>query len=130
MEPNLEGLVADVGRRNLPVNVLITEIPSIFDHHTWSFSPESFLTEERDRVEAAVPNGAFPELLAIVPGKQLIPVAAGQVGMNGSAYTELILGALRREREELNHLATKLEAALSQYLPSRRAPNTLAVAPV
>ena len=54
MEPHLEGLVSGVSKRNKPVNELIRDLPDIFDHTKWEFSPQAFLEEERNRVETAV----------------------------------------------------------------------------
>ena len=54
VEPHLEGLVAGVSRRDNSVEDLIVALPEMFTITNWSFSPEGFLGEERDRVEAGL----------------------------------------------------------------------------
>jgi hypothetical protein len=121
IEPHLEGLVAGVSKRDTPVRDLIIEIPNIFDHQKWAFSPEKFLIEEHDRVEAAAPDGPLQDFLTIVPGKQLLPVAAQFVGMNAPAYINLVIAALKSGSDELEPLGSKLESSLLGYLPPRYA---------
>jgi hypothetical protein len=122
MEPHLEGLVSGVSKRNKPVAELISDLPEIFDHTKWEFSPEAFLEEERNRVETAVTNTGLPELLSLIPGKQFLPVAARQAGMTVEAYARLIVGALKSPSPDLMALAGKIDAALAPYLPARFAP--------
>jgi predicted ATPase len=121
MEPLLEGLLSSVSKRNKPVNDLITDLPDIFDHQKWSFSPEDLLREERIRVETAIPNGPISDILLIVPGKQLLPIAAMQSGLTVQTYVKLITTALANKSDDLKQLSYKLDAALSSYLPSRYA---------
>lgn len=122
IEPRLEGLVAGVGKRNKPVNELIGDLPDIFDHLKWDFSPEGFLREEKDRVEAAVPGGSIPDLLAIVPGKQILPIAARTAGMQIDTYIKLTTDSLGGRAPSSAALGAKLENAFSGYLPARYAP--------
>ena len=122
LEPHLEGLVAGVSGRSTPVADLVVELPNVFDYTKWAFSPEGFLIEERERVEAAVPDGPLDDFLAIVPGKQLVPIAARQVGMQTDGYTKLILDALGGESGNLKALGEKIESALAGYLPARYVP--------
>lgn len=129
IEPHLEGLVAGISKRQMPVDDLIADLPNVFDQGKWAFSPEDFLKEERDRVEAAVPDGPLLNLLAVVPGKQLLPVAARQGGMNVQSYVTLITEALRGDSDELKPLAKKIEAALAGHLPQRYAPVKAAPVP-
>ena len=122
MEPFLEGLVAGVSKRHIPVKDLVAELPDVFDQSKWSFCPEAKLKEEQERVEGAVPEGPVDEFLALVPGKQLLPVAARQAGMGSPAYVKLIVDALRGGSVELASLGTRLAAALVDFLPARYAP--------
>jgi hypothetical protein len=117
MEPNLEGLVSNVSKRRKPVDELINDLPEIFDHKKWNFSPEGFLREERARVESAIPSGSIDDILSIAPGKQFLPVAAMQAGMTTDAYSKLMTSALRDESGDLQSLSRKLTIALSAYLP-------------
>jgi len=103
------------------VDELITDLPEIFNHEKWTFSPEEFLREERDRVEAAGPDGSLLEFLSIVPGKQLLPVAAAQAGMQVDAYTNLIIAALGSESDGLRSLARTVETSFEAFLPARYA---------
>jgi hypothetical protein len=122
LEPNLEGLVSGISKRNMPVAALIAELPNLFDQSNWSFSPETFLIEERDRVEAALPSGPVSDILALVPGKQLLPVAARFVGMTMEAYERLVVDSLKADaRKALMTLGANVEAALSSYLLPRYA---------
>jgi hypothetical protein len=119
MEPNLEGLLSSVSKRGKPVDELIQDLPEIFDHQKWSFSPEELLRSERTRVEAALPDGSVGEILAIAPGKQFLPIAAMQTGMTVAAYTALIVAALRDQAGNLAFLGSKVDSALAGYLPAR-----------
>ena len=121
MEPNLEGLVSNVSKRDKPVDDLINDLPEIFDHQRWSFSPEDLLREERARVESAFQSGSIDDILLIAPGKQFLPVAAMQAGMTVGAYSKLIFSALQDKSGDLNSLSQRLDAALSSYLPARHA---------
>jgi AAA domain, putative AbiEii toxin, Type IV TA system len=121
MEPNLEGLVSNISKRDKPVDDLINDLPTIFDHQRWSFSPEAFLREERTRVESAIPSGSIGDILSIAPGKQFLHPAAIQAGMTVEAYSKLIISALRDESGDLQPLSQRLEIALSDYLPARPA---------
>ena len=122
IEPHLEGLVAGVRKRNIAVKDLVADLPNVFDHTKWAFSPEGLLTEEATRVESAVPSGAIKLFLALVPGKQLLPVAARQAGMNVEAYTKLVVDSLGSSTSELTALGQALETALVAHLPSRAVP--------
>jgi energy-coupling factor transporter ATP-binding protein EcfA2 len=120
IEPHLQGLVSGVSARKSSVAELIADLPQVFDHTAWDFSPQGFLEEERTRVEAAIPSGPLTEILRIVPGKQLLPVAARHTGLAIDAYVKLICDALRPPAGDLAALGTALEAALSPYLPPRQ----------
>ena len=121
MEPHLEGLVSGVSKRNKPVDDLICDLPDIFDHTKWEFSPQAFLEQERKRVEEAVAEADAAELLSLIPGKQFVPVAAMQAGMTIEAYIQVIVSGLNNRSGSLANLAEKLDAALSFYLPARYA---------
>lgn len=120
IEPHLAGLVASTGTRNVSLETLVAEMPSLFDMNNWSFSPQQFLQEEKELVEAAVTTGSADDLLTLVPGKQCAPVAAREVGMELDAYTGLIVHALASGGEgEFGTLHGALEEALSDALPAR-----------
>lgn len=119
IEPHLEGLVAGVSKRGQPVDDLLAAMADVFDRQTWSFSPEGLLREERERVQASVPPGDIDCFLKIVPGKQLLPVAARYSGMSTESYINLVTSALCIGAGARAVLTENLERALSPYLPPR-----------
>jgi hypothetical protein len=120
MEPHLEGLVAGVSKRTQSLDDLSAEIPQIFDHTTWAFSPDDFLKEERERVEIASRATDPALILRIFPGKQMLPIAARQAGLQVPAYTHLVHAGL--QGSVTADLAAELEDALTPLLPARHAP--------
>lgn len=120
LEPHLEGLVAGVSKKQQSLSDLATEIPQIFDHTAWAFSPEQFLDDERVSVESARASTDLGALLAIFPGKQMLPIAARQAGLQVNAYVHLIEAGLQGKMSV--ELARDLEKALTAHLPSRHAP--------
>ena len=121
MQPILEGLVSDVSTRNKPVDELIGDLPEIFNHEKWRFSPERLLEAEKVLVERATLSGSTIEFFDVTPGKQLLSVAAKYAGMTIPAYAELITSALANRDTGLAILDGKIETALRSYLPSRYA---------
>ena len=128
VEPHLVALVADAQKRATNIPDLIAELPSVFDHTKWSFSPENFLTEENDRVNSVLPSGSVEEILKLVPGKHLLHVAARQADMNPAQYTKLVLEALDAKSDALGPLGEKIAAALSPHLPARQVPPRATIA--
>jgi len=120
IEPNLAGIVGGVSKKGQSLESLVNDLPSIFDLSNWSFSPQELLEEEKKRVEAAIPGGTEEQLLSLVPGKQLLPLAARTAGMQQSTYTDLVAKALvGAEDVTLKPLHDKLVVALTPYLPDR-----------
>lgn len=125
LEPNLEGLVSSVSSKTKSIEDIGQDIPEIFDHSKWSFSPEKILAEEKARVDASFPNGSVDAILQLASGKKLLALAAGSVGLNVDAYKTLIVSALKPgEDEALVKLGQSLEAALAPHLPARTIPDT------
>jgi hypothetical protein len=118
VEPHLQTLVSGVSKKGVPVAELVGELPNLFDYTQWGFSPTDFLEEERVRVEAALTTEATLELLAIVPGKQLLPVAAQTAGVQNKAYVDVVVGALR-DSQTHPALSSAVSAALAPHLPPR-----------
>jgi len=119
MEPNLTGLLASVSKRNKSVDELTKELPDVFDHSKWSFSPEGFLLEDKKLVEGILPGTDIDQMLSIMPGKQALPIAAKIAGMSLEAYTDLIIDSLRDDNPSLKTLGASIEAALAPHLPKR-----------
>lgn len=122
IEPQLEALVAGVRKRGTNVASLIADLPNVFDHTKWSFSPEGVLIEERDRVDAILPNGTIDQILFLVPGKQMLPVAARQASMSVAPFIKLIVDALSARDGNLLTLGQKIATALAGHLPERTVP--------
>jgi len=122
VEPFLQTLVSGISKRQMSVDDLVSDLPKVFDHSTWSFSPSSLLDEERKRVENALSGSSVNDVLSLVPGKQLLPVAAREAGIDRSTYVALVVNALGGDKPELKALAARVEAALLSALPARFAP--------
>lgn len=119
IEPHLTGLVANTSKRNVSLDQLVSDLPSIFDMSSWAFSPQVMLEQEKQRVEDGLASGDALMFLALAPGKSLLPIAARATGMELSAYTNLVLSALRNVDQEPFPLRDALVTALRPHLPSR-----------
>jgi len=122
VEPNLARVVAQVSTRQADLNALVADMPNIFDHASWSFSPTDILNEEKKFVEEIIPGGTSANFLKVAPGKQLLPLAARATGLEVKAYVDLIvkaLGAGTAQGQPLSGLHNSLEDALVGLLPAR-----------
>lgn len=130
LEPQLEALVSGVSSKAVPVAELIQEIPTVFDHETWTFSPAAILEGERDLVAGALADAGLSTFLAVVPAKQLLPIAARHAGLEQGAYAKLVCDALADDSGALQSLGKAIETALAPMLPPRfTAIKTVAVKP-
>jgi hypothetical protein len=98
---------------------LVKELPSIFDYTKWKFSPAEILSEEQQRVDDVLNTGSIEDILLIVPGKQLLPVAARTAGMALDAYKQLVIKGLTEPDNSQTGLGQKLESAFKDQLPAR-----------
>jgi energy-coupling factor transporter ATP-binding protein EcfA2 len=122
MEPQLRTLLNGVGRDET-VDALIASLPALFDHTGWSFNPQDMLEEEKATVEGAIPGSDIARLLALAPGKYLLPVATRMARLDKTTYKTLVIDALRQpEDPTFKALAPAIIAALTPLLPSRQAP--------
>ncbi|GGM16248.1 hypothetical protein GCM10011594_40360 [Nakamurella endophytica] len=120
LEPSLEGLVSSVTQKQGNIDEIVQQFPDIFDHTKWQFSPESILLEEQKRVDdALLAKADINDVLAVVPGKQMLPLAAQACGINADKYVNLIINTLGRTGTP-TALAVELENALKAQLPTRR----------
>ncbi len=119
IEPLLIGLVASVSTRQESLESLVDDMPTYFGMDNWDFSPQQILEEEKGRVETALSEGNADALLEIVPGKQLVPIAAQTAGLSDDAYISLVVNALNGEDSDFGALAVELEGALVSHLPVR-----------
>lgn len=102
----------------------MAEIPAIFDVNNWSFSPQDLLAIEQKRVQDGLASTDALQLLALAPGKPLLPVAARYVGMEVLTYTNLIIETLRLPAPEESPLRDALVLALQPHLPQRSVPTS------
>ncbi len=117
LEPNLVGLVASIKAKPKPIEDIINELPTMFDHTAWSFSPEKMLEEESTKVEALSPTGSIDEFLKLLPGKRFLNLAVKTVGMQDDAYIDLVINAVQGKDKNLAALSATLRNALLNYLP-------------
>ncbi len=117
LEPLLESLVSTVRSRTESLDLIVADIPNLFDHTKWSFSPEDLLVTEKERVEATVPDGTADEILRLAPGKKFLGIAAHSVGMTVPAYTSLVVTALQGADLKLSPLGEELRKVLETHLP-------------
>jgi len=122
VEPHLTGLVSSTSKRDGSLSELVADIPAIFDMNNWGFSPQDLLALEQKRVEEGLNSADALALLALAPGKSLLPIAARFVGMEVLTYTNLIIETLRRPAQEESLLRDALVLALQPHLPQRSVP--------
>lgn len=99
-------------------NALISEIPRTQP----VIAPEAIWNQEEELVIAALATNDPSVFLKTLPGKPLIGPAASSLGLTKERYCELVkmgLGASSAPAFHALHIA--LEAALTPYLPPRRA---------
>jgi hypothetical protein len=120
LEPLLEGLVSSVTTKNTALEELESQIPELFDHQRWNFSPAAILVEEKTRVDTAA-QGTVEDVLRVMPGKHRLAVAAKFVGLKADDYRLLINRVLGSVLNDDAPFRKRLEAALEACLPSRTA---------
>lgn len=107
--------------KNGSLDSIAAEMPHIFDHQSWDFQPQQLLEDEKNRVESALRSSStfnLTEMLRLMPGKQLLPVASQRVGFNVLKYTDLIINALSGEDPRLANLGQEIRSSLVPYLPA------------
>ncbi len=118
LEPNLIGLISTISTRPKPLDDIVKDIPAIFDHTSWSFSPEKILEEEKQRVESVSPISSIDEFLALLPGKKFIAAVAKMLNITDKGYVELVINALNGAEGAIADLGFKLRQILKSYLPN------------
>ncbi len=120
VEPLLQGVVSSVGGRESSLDDLIANMGSAFDRSSWSFDPAAELKAEKERVEAALSTGSVQDLLTVIPGKQLLPIAARACGLQTDRYADLVIQALAEPTDlAVTALTADLVLALAPLLPPR-----------
>ena len=118
LEPRLEGLLSSFDGRGKDGVQIASEMPAIFDHTNWSFSPAQFLTDEAAAVSSARAGSDVIEFLRVFPGKQMLPVAALVAELRPDAYRRLVVQAVAGTLGN-DTLTAEIVAALEPMLPAR-----------
>jgi hypothetical protein len=122
VEPLMQGIASGIGSRNQSMDDLIADLPGLLEASSWGFDPVGLLTDEKIRVETALASGSAEEVLALVPGKQLIVLGARACGLEQDRYEGLICDALQSPDESpLSALGSALQVSLTPHLPVRTA---------
>jgi len=121
VEPLMQGLASTVGGSDLSLEELAAQLPTLLDPTKWPFDPVQILQDEKAVVENALDAGTAGDLLAVVPGKQLVALAARACGLAQGRYEELVCTALVSTQMSMRTLQAELAAALSGMLPPRQA---------
>ena len=119
LEPRLTALMNQVSK-STPIEGLVAELPVLFDYTSWDFSPQALLEEERDYVDGVLENGSSDDVMRLVPGKQLLRVAADAAGMTIPTYVNLIVTTVAAD-DVSGSFAPSLIAAIEPLLPARYA---------
>jgi len=119
IEPLLASVIATAGKRDSSLEDLTSELPDLFRSTNWNFDPQQILKEEVDRVDKILTTGSSFELLQILPGKPILPLAARYAGMTTESYVQLVAAGLKGATKELTTLSSGLVAALAPHLPPR-----------
>lgn len=124
IEPRLLGIVSNAKKAIADLENAHDDVANIFTAANWAFKPHELLSIEEGRVSAALDERDIDSLMRIVPGKQLLPLAARTAGLAPDAYVGLILKALagKPTADGIGALAVKLQDALTPLLPSRSVP--------
>ncbi|GAA0341946.1 AAA family ATPase [Micropruina glycogenica] len=129
IEPQLAALTAGV--KNKSVAQLLPNMANHFAVSNWPFDPSVALREAKQKVDDALSdNSGAAEMLAVIPGKQLLPLAAATLGQSVGAYVNLIVSTLKAPHEGNQQLSSALTMALASKLPARSVPPVGVPAPL
>ena len=128
IEPKLSSLVSGVVSRKQAVGDLITDLPNVFDHTSWTFNPAEILQDEKDYTDRMIRSGSIDDLLLVAPGKQMVSVAARQCGLQPVDYRTLVRAALSKNSPS-ERLTQEVVAALTPLLPPRHVAVAVASTP-
>lgn len=102
------------------LNALESQCVTVVQPSNWGFSPEAIFREERKLLENALSSTDPMDFLTLFPGKVFLPIATKSLGLEPSAYKELVNKALvAGDKSNLSRLKQSLESALSNILPAR-----------
>jgi len=94
------------------------EALAVLNPSSWSIDGAGIFKEEKAKVRSAI-AGLEADLLAVLPGKPMIHIAAQVLGLKVDAYQTLVEVALRSKDQNMAKLKAGLEATLGQCLPPR-----------
>jgi len=102
------------------LNVLESKCVNTLQPDNWGFSPADIFLEERKLLENALASTEPIQFLTFFPGKVFLPIATRLLGLEPSAYKELVNNVLvSDDASTLSGLKKSIESALSNYLPPR-----------
>jgi len=101
------------------LNALESQCVNILQPSNWGFDPETIFREERKLLENALASEPT-QFLTLFPGKVFLPIATKLLGLEPSAYKELVNNAMvADDKSNLSGLKKSIESVLSKYLPPR-----------
>jgi ABC-type branched-subunit amino acid transport system ATPase component len=102
------------------LNALESQCVNILQPGNWGFNPEAIFREERKLLENALASTEPMQFLTLFPGKVFLPIATKSLGLEPSAYRDLVNKALvADDKSNLSGLKKSIESVLSKYLPPR-----------
>jgi len=102
------------------LNALESQCVNILQPVNWGFNPATIFREERKLLENALASTEPMRFLTLFPGKVFLPIATKLLGLEPSAYKELVNNALvADDKSNLLGLKKSIESVLSKYLPPR-----------
>jgi len=102
------------------LNALESQCVNILQASNWGFDPKVIFREERKLLEKALASEPM-QFLTLFPGKVFLPIAAKSLGLEPSAYKELVNKALvANDTSDLSGPKKSIESVLSEYLPPRK----------
>ncbi|MBV9484820.1 MAG: ATP-binding protein [Frankiaceae bacterium] len=113
------GVVASVSTKPESLDSLVAALPTILNPHTWDFDLRQQLQDEKLRVETAFSSNPpdLDEILQLMPGKQLLGVVSGHLGVVAGKYTDIVIKAVSADDPSLADLSIAIRSALTPYLP-------------
>lgn len=90
----------------------------------WATGPKTLFSEEQIRIQNAI-SDTGNDFIKLMPGKNILGLAASSLGISVSKYEELISSSLRAENDSpLKPLGEEIELVLSKFLPERTLADT------
>ena len=115
---SLMSVVSSVSTKTETLGDIAAKLPDIFDQNQWAWSPKQLLEDEKQRVEGVFTQGPVDlvEVLKVMPGKALRPLASSMLGIKSDRYDNLIIQAIKGSDPDLQRLGTKLRDVLKPFI--------------